>query len=212
MRLLCIVDALGQKALLAGLSLAVAGCNVLPVEEVEALRARDRGEFDVAAYVAKVWPQRAVAEIRSRAVTVEALRTSPEALGSRFGNRAGDGSPWTFAVRGDGIVRSVDRESPRGRMAVDTSAGPVALQIGPVVSGSTIRDAMPSIVFNDFPDQISFAEVGMALTERSLIRLRTQISAVRPGDRIRFLGTASVSESDGPLTLTPVEMVVGLAR
>lgn len=192
----------------AGLLLMLAGCKVLPVEEAAAIRARDGGSFDVNRFVAERWPGSAAQELRIRALPLGALRGPLDQLGSRHGNRAGDGSPWTFVVRGAGVVRTIDRESPRGRLEVETATGPVTIQIGPVVSGSTIRDALPSIAFDDFPDQISFAETGMALTDKALAGLRPVLAGLETGDRISFLGTVSVAGDQSPLLLTPVELMV----
>lgn len=189
--------------------LALAGCTVLPVAEVDAIRARDGGEFDLGSFVAGIWPARVQGELRARALPLAALRQPADELGARSGNRAGEGSPWTFALRGEGVVQTIDRDSPRGRVEVATAAGPVTIQTGPVVSGSTIRDALPFIAFDDFPDQISFAETGMALTDRALAELRPALANMQVGDRVSFLATASITGGDdAPLLLTPVELLV----
>jgi len=192
----------------AGVLLLVAGCKVVPTEEVAAIHARDRGEFDVSSFVTDMWPGRVERELRARAIPLEKLRTGTSALGPRHGNRAGDGSPWTYVLRGGGIVRSIERDSPRGRLQVDTATGPVTIQMGPVVSGTTIRDALPSIAFDHFPDQISFAEVGMALTDKALARLQPTLSSVDVGEHVTFLGTARVTDDQSSLLLTPVELAV----
>ena len=188
--------------------LVTAGCKVVPMEDVAVARARDRGEFDVASFVTDIWPGRVTQELRARAVPLQDFRKGVDELGPRHGNRAGEGSPWTLVFRGTGIVRDIDRESPRGRMQVDTAIGPVAIQTGPVVSGSTIRDALPFITFDHFPDQISFAEAGMALTDNALGRLRPALASVKVGDRVAFLGTASATADQSALVLTPVELTV----
>jgi predicted lipoprotein len=188
--------------------LLLAGCTVLPIDEVAAVRARDDGKFDTDGFVAERWPARVMQELRARALPLDALREPVARLVARHGNRAGEGSPWTFVLRGEGVVRSIERDSPRGRMQVGTAAGPITIQTGPVVSGTTIRDALPSITFDDFPDQISFAEAGMAMTDKALARLRPTLAAVAVGDRVSFLGTASVAGDPSPLLLTPVELTL----
>lgn len=208
MRAALIAEAPWRWLGLASLMLTVAGCKVLPAEEVAAIRARDGGGFDVNRFVAERWPGDAGRELRARAIPLAALRGPMDQLGSRHGNRAGEGSPWTFVVRGEGVVRGLDRESPRGRLEVETATGPVTIQTGPVVSGSTIRDALPSIAFDDFPDQISFAEAGMALTDRALADLRPVLTRLEAGDRVSFLGTASIAGDGSPVLLTPVELTV----
>lgn len=192
----------------AGMLLITAGCTVVPVQEVARAKAGDRGAFSVASFIAEVWPGRVTQELRARAIPLEDLRKGVDEVGPRHGNRAGEGSPWTLVLRGDGIVRAIDGDSPRGRLQVDTAIGPVMIQTGPVVSGSTIRDALPFIAFDHFPDQISFAEAAMALTDKALVRLRPALATVNVGDRVSFLGTASATADQSAVVLTPVELAV----
>lgn len=190
-----------------GLAIMAGGCKVLSIEDARAVQERSNGALDSGAYLSSIWPDRAGKELRSRAVPIDRLKGADmDALGRERGNRSGDGSPWTFVVSGEGVVRSVDRENPRGRIELDTQQGPVTIQVGPVVSGTAIRDALPFITFDGFPDQVSYAEVGMGLTDRALAPLRPVITQVKPGDRVRFLGAASVGETGVPLVVTPIEL------
>jgi hypothetical protein len=86
-----------------------------------------------------------------------------DAAGAREGRRAGDGSPWTFVARGAGRGhRRRTRAARAGRVTVATHRWPagrsrdVQIQVGPVVSGSTLRDSLPFVTFNDFSNQIAY--------------------------------------------------------
>ena len=194
------------RAVLFAGTAVLAGCTVLPIEEARRIQARQGSAFDVAAYVSSAW-RRLDAQVSQRAVAVQQLDSrSVDTLGPARGNRAGEGSPWTFLVTGEGTVGDVRREGPRTTVGVVTPAGNVVLQLGPVVSGTAIRDALPFIAFDDVSDQVSFAEVGLRLTERAVAPLRPVALRLRPGDRVRFVGAASVPSSGEPMIVTPVRL------
>ncbi|WP_347304055.1 DUF2291 domain-containing protein [Croceibacterium sp. TMG7-5b_MA50] len=208
MRITCIAQGVWRGVAIAGLLVPLAGCTVVPLDEVAAVRARDSGAFDLARFMAETWPTRVEQELGARAIPLDRLGGPLDELGESRGNRAGEGSPWTFAVRGTGVVRRIDRDGPRGRMEVQAASGPVLIQTGPVVSGSTIRDAMPSITFDGFPDQISFAKAGMALTDAALQRLEPTLSRVAVGDRVTFVGTVSANGGVEPPVVTPIQLAI----
>lgn len=198
----------GARAAAAGVALCLlAGCKILPIDEARALRERSSGAFDAKRYVETIWGGRAQKALADSAVPIERLRAEPlDPLGAAHGRRAGEGSPWTFVVSGEGQVERVDLGQPRGTVAVQTAAGLALIQAGPVVSGTTIRDALPFVAFDGFPDQIAFAEVGTELTGRAVTPLRKTLGALKPGDRIRFMGAARPGVGDAPLVVTPVSI------
>lgn len=192
--------------LLAGLTGLVAGCTVLPADEAQALRDGRSERFDAHHAAAAQWPGKARDAFFARAVTLEDLRSRPlDQWGRLKGHRAGEGSAWTFVIRGSGTVRAVDLDGPQGRIALDSVWGPLALQAGPLTTGTAIRDAIPSIAFDDFPDQIAFAEFGMALTERATATTRPILARLRPGQHVGFVGAATITPSQ-PIVVTPVEV------
>lgn len=193
------------------------GCKVLTIEEDRALRARRGGDFDAARYVDEIWAAKAVPALDQRAIPanklVAAIDADLERAGAELGRRAGEGSAWTFVVSGTGVVSSVDAASRRGSAEVTLAgtvpARTVRLQIGPVVSGTAIRDALPFVAFNDFADQLAFADVGRALTARALRTLRPGIAQLGSGQAIRFTGVVNVRAPGEPLVVTPVALSIG---
>lgn len=192
----------------------VGGCKVMTVEEGRALRARRGADFDATRYVDEIWTGKAMSLLRQKAVPAEQLLPAVSAgldrAGAQFGRRVSEGSAWTFVVSGVGEVVSVDAGSRRGSADLVLSAlvpaRSVRLQVGPVVSGTAIRDALPFVAFNDFSDQLAFADVGRALTDRSLHDLKPALAALRPGQRVRFLGVSNLRDPGEPLVLTPVSI------
>jgi predicted lipoprotein len=179
----------------------------------------DQG-FDAAGWVASVWDAKALPFFEKDAVeaakVLEALDQGLDAAGEKFGRRADtEGSPWSFALKGTGTVVSADTESRAGKLvvSVDTAKGArqLALQLGPVVSGTAVRDALPFFSFGDVANQIQFAQVSRALNDRASAGVRPAVAALKaPGTRVAFVGALNVSEEGGepeegePLLVTAV--------
>jgi len=200
-------------AALAGLY-ALAGCKVVTIDEDRALRARRGGDFDAQHYVDAIWASKVVPAINDKARPVSNVIAAVDAdldkAGAILGRRVGEGSAWTFVVSGDGVVEKVDNAPPRGGIDVALpGAAPgrvIRLQTGPVVSETAIRDALPFVTFNDFTDQLAFAEVGRALTARALTGLKPMLGQVQPGRHIRFVGVANIRRAADPLVVTPMSI------
>jgi predicted lipoprotein len=108
-------------------------------------------------------------------------------------------------------VAEVDTRSRSGTATVALESGPhatVVLQVGPVITGTTIRDALPALGFDRFVNQIEHADVGNELNarvERELL-MGLDRAALR-GRHVRFAGMASFEEGRPP-TVTPVRLEV----
>jgi predicted lipoprotein len=179
----------------------------------------DQG-FDAAAYAGSVWESKAVPFFEKEAVdaatVLPALQDGLDAAGQKYGRRADtEGSPWSFALRGIGTVVSADTESRAGRLvvAIETPRGrqQVALQLGPVVSGTAVRDVLPFFRFGDVANQIQFAQVSRALNDRASAGVRAGVVPLQaPGTRVEFVGALNVSQESGvsdegePPLVTPV--------
>ncbi len=181
-------------------------CTVLSTEDAARIRQRGSGTFNVKAYVADAWT-RAQRELPGRSVPLDVLTSRPlDAFGAAKGNRAGEGSAWTFITRGEGVVIEKAIGRPRGTLTLATSSGPVILQVGPMVSGTAVRDALPFVTFNDVADQVAFAEVGLELTERALGPLRATLATIQEGDRVSFAGAVTPGEPGDQLKITPISL------
>jgi len=204
------------RFLFPALSLGVAllgGCKVLSVEEDRAIRARRGSDFDAPRYVDAIWARKVLPELDRKAVSVRdlfaAVDSGMDPAGAKLGRRVGEGSAWTFVVRGEGVVSRVDAGSRRGTAEIalaDVLGRTAQVQIGPVVSGAAVRDALPFVAFNDFADQLAFADLGRALTASALRGVKPAVGTLRVGQRVRFLGVANLREASDPIVLTPVAL------
>jgi len=198
-------------AVLALLLVASVGCKVATVRPLDEKGAPAvgagpaGGPFDAVAFVDSVWQS-------------EVLRALDDALD--FGTIAGGtasvaddsaGTPRSRVVRGQGRVVDVDTRSRSGTatVALDGQAhATVVIQVGPVLTGTAIRDALPALGFDRFVNQIQHADVGNELNarvERDV--LQSLDRAGLRGRHVRFAGMASF-EGGRPPTVTPVHLEV----
>ncbi|MCL2896702.1 DUF2291 family protein [Brenneria tiliae] len=71
-------------------------------------------------------------------------------------------------ARFQGQVVKVDRQGREGRLEIAVQGETVALQLGPIVKGNAIRDAAGFIRFEDFKNQVQFAQLARSLNKKAL--------------------------------------------
>ena len=172
--------------------------------------------FDAAAYVESVWAKELVPHFDSKAndlgKVVDAIKKDPDEAGKQFGNRAdSEGSPWSFAVKGQATLVSTNTESRAGTLVVSiaTSEGPleVSLQVGPVVKGTSIRDSLPFFSFDKVTNQIEFAQVGRSFNDRAMAQIKDDVPKFKQaGDSLEFVGAMSFNGSTESFVITPISI------
>ena len=220
-------------ALVVGLGtvlLSVSGCKIVPNDQrasvaVASTNAGQAGAsssaFDAPAYVDSVWEKELVPFFTSKSsdmsIVVKEIAADFDAAGGKYGHRAdAEGSPWSFAVRATAKVLAVNTESRAGTVDVEISspegALPVALQIGPVVKGTAIRDVVPFFSFEKVTNQIEFAQVGRSFNERAMKEIKDKVGGLKAGDQIEFLGAFSATAAPEKYVVTPVSIKAGAAK
>ena len=187
------------------------GCKVVANADLKAAKAKSTDEFDANGYVDKIWASKVLPEFRSQAIELGALLADvakdPDKAGQAHGHREGDGNPWTYEVRGEGKIVAVDTASRHAIVSVElqTAAGPrkVDLQVGPVVFGTMLRDALPFIRFGDFINQIQYAQVSRALNDRASKGVRQSFDPTDATGKTIVFYAAAVIAGD-TITATPV--------
>lgn len=198
------------------LPLLLLGCRVATIVPIESKSAgNESATFDARDYVDALWKSdvsTALAGAVDLGEFVSAVTADPEAAGAKWGRREGSG-PYHVIVRGDGRVTAVDVSSRTGTAALEIAIPggmeTVGLQIGPVLRGTSIRDALPTVSFDQFVNQIQYADVANELNarvEREL--LSTLEREALEGRQLRVTGMVTLS-SDEILTITPVQLEVG---
>lgn len=190
---------------------AVGGCKVVSIAEDRALRERSASGFDAQRYAETIWTARALPYWAERRQPIDVVLTQARrdlgAAGQAQGRRAGDGSPWLFVVAGEGVVQAIE-PGRRGRLVLTVAGASerIRLQSGPVVSGAALRDSLPFIQFDDFANQLVYADVAQALTQRALDEVGPAARALSVGDRVRFQGVAPMLEPADEVVVTPYSL------
>jgi predicted lipoprotein len=201
-------------AVLATLLLAaLPACRILPLKAGTQTNDASRSAFDAASFVSGAWDQRVLPYFQTKAT---ALRTVLDGVAADYaqtaaqhGRRLGDANgPVSFVVQASGRVSAINTESRAGtaNIEVETAAGmkAVTLQIGPVVRGSAIRDSLPFVSFQDFTNQIEFAQAGRALTDRAMAGIKPALTTLKVDERVHFSGAMTLTKADDPVVITPV--------
>lgn len=168
-------------------------------------RETGREAFDPAAYGAETYPK-VVAELTKRAVPLTELapelEDDPDAAGERYGKRQGS-SPYNFVVTGEGEAGKAEG----GLLPIEVDGlddVDVNLQIGPAINGTSLRDAAGFITFNQFVNQVDYADAATALNEQVKRQVLADAGDLE-GKKVKFTG-AFTFLAPTVVTLTPIEL------
>jgi len=165
--------------------------------------------FDPASYVASIWPR-----------VLETAEASAKDVAEVLAGPGGDAPAASSArkaafVRGTGVVMEVDRGSRVGlaRIRIDGVPAPgAAIQVGPVLRGTAVRDALDFVRFTDFSNQSDFAAVASALNDRVLQSVLAPVDIDSlAGASVSFVGAVSLAarRTEGPLEIVPLVLDAG---
>jgi predicted lipoprotein len=163
--------------------------------------------FDAKTYVDGLWPVRVIDEAARSAIALASLFDRSAAAGSgASGHRA-------VFVTGTARVTKVDLQSRVGladlAVAGATGGVRVSLQLGPVIRGTALRDALTFIHFSDFENQMQFADVSNALNDRALSTVLGGMDAgALEGRLVTILGAVSIGAETDPREITPVRITI----
>ena len=170
--------------------------------------------------VEDIWASKVIPYLNQKAgpfAEVDALaKSDAKAAGEKYGNpRKQANSPWTYAARVEGRIVAANTQSRAGSIDVDVDGdgkADVRAQIGPALRGTALRDVLDFVNFNEFTNQIDFAQYGKSFNTYSD---RTVLSKLPrealEGRTARLLGAyVPASGTDLPL-LTPAEAEIGPA-
>jgi predicted lipoprotein len=169
--------------------------------------------FDAVEYAQEHYESEVVPNIKDNAVEITELLPQiiddPEAAGEKYGHRAGVSSPYAYPVSGEGVAGKVD-----GTLLPLTIDGvpddvQVMLQIGPAINGTALRDATGLVDFNDFLNQIEYANAATELNNKVKSDVLADFDAKgAEGKTVRFVGAFAYGSNPAVLQITPVELEV----
>jgi predicted lipoprotein len=200
---------------------SLAGCSafftIVPLNQAkidEPQGSASNKGFDKVAYVNGIWDSKVLPTVQQKAIDFSQLYTelklNQDAASQKYGNRVG--GPYNFLTKFGGKVLSADTSSRVGVIKVETQTdnGPVILtvQVGPVVQGTSIRDALGFISFNVFVNQLQFADVADELNTRALQNaLADTDPTTLVGKTVNIDGAFTLDNIDD-IIVTPVFMTV----
>ena len=170
------------------------------------------GGFDADTFVDGIWDSKVMPLLRDHATEIttvlDALAKAPDAAGQQYGHRAeAEGSAWNFIVKGKGKVTKVDTASRRGTLVIALDGDPagrsVTVQVGPVVFGSAFRDSLPFVSFNDFVNQIDYAQVSRKLNDRAIAAARKGFDPTKAEGRMIAFQGAMANPAGGEVQVIP---------
>jgi predicted lipoprotein len=128
-----------------------------------------------------------------------------------FSSKGSSGTT-TYTTKGIGTVTKYDENQSSGYMTVSLDgyqgSVEVRIQTGPVFQGSTVRDSLSFIDFNDFVNQVDFAKVSESILDiiKQTVIEPLDLNSIT-GKKVEFLGCFIV-DSQNAILITPVSLKV----
>lgn len=148
--------------------------TVKPIADAKSLTALAEGgtAFDKVKYVNDIWESKVIPTVEQDSVEFDtlmsAIRADPKQAAEKYGHDVGGAT--SYLVSFSGVVTNVDTSSLTGTISVNVSYKgtdvPVKVQIGPIILGTALRDAVKFIRFEDFLNQMQFGNVSDELNTR----------------------------------------------
>lgn len=202
------------------------GCKIVPTASKDqqgttatAVATQDQSS-DPDKMAAGMWDAKVLPYFNERAGpfrdVVALLAKDPAAAGAKWGHRAeAPEAPWFLATKLSGKVVATDLASRASTASVDADGdgqADVDVQIGPVIRGTALRDALPFVSFGSFVNQIDFAKFGRALNsyvDGTVLSGLPREQLV--GRTVTVVGALPAATASGRPLLTPATFSVGPA-
>ncbi len=193
--------------------------TVRPIDSARTLAAVMEGgtAFDKVKFVDGIWASKVIPTVDQQAVSLDtlfpAIQKDPQGAVKQYGNTIG--GAFNFLVQFSGTVVTVDTKSLTGTVTVDAdyAAGtlPVKIQIGPIILGTALRDAVKFITFEQFTNQMQYGEVSDELNTRVSNDVISKLDLKGlAGKKISVKGAFTYDTANPrDLLVTPVIVAVG---
>ncbi|XBS68225.1 DUF2291 family protein [Acerihabitans sp. KWT182] len=132
------------------------------------------------------WGPKILPAARRQALDWPALKQAQEKL-------AGTDTKSTYS-KFSAKVSGVDADGMERKLTLNVNGDTVLLQLGPVIKGNAVRDAAGFIHFEDFKNQVQFAQVARALNKQALSGLPA-IDASWVGQPVDVLAAFTLSHN-----------------
>lgn len=184
-------------------------------DEIQVYFSADK--FDAEGYVNDIWESKVVPYVKNRAVDVmtlkQALKDDPKAAAAKYGHRAvAEHNPFNYAVSGKVKILEVNTKSKNGKAEADVfpfdGKADLTLQIGPIYKGTSLRDLLDFVSFDDFKNQVEFAKLASQLNlgVRDKVVGPLKIDASTVGKVYDMIGATTNENDDLHFNVVPVIM------
>ena len=168
--------------------------------------------FDPVSYVENIWESKIRTTIHndSEEITfiLDHLFKNQELAEEEYGHRSGTGS-FSFMVNGKAEIVSLNKKSRVGTLGIKLEKeydAEIYITIGPVIKKDSIRDAVKFIKFNDFVNQLDFADVSRVIKVRVLNEIIGPLNLKEiTGKNINFEGAITFDRKD-KIYITPTNI------
>jgi len=168
--------------------------------------------FDAKAYVENIWESKIIPTISKEAEEItfilDELFKNKEVAEEKYGDRSGTGS-YSFMIKGTGKITSLNTASRVGTLSIKLEKkydSQIFITLGPVIKKDSIRDAVKFIQFNDFVNQLDFADVSRIIKTRVLNEIIGPLNLKEiVGKKINFEGAITFDRKD-KIYITPTNI------
>lgn len=209
-----------QWALLITLLLLMqvfAACSLYTIRPIKSATTSNQSDqfdqqFDPTSYANSNWSSKIVPTIMKKAVDINtvltALQKNSDAAQKQYATQSSDGF-YNFMVKGAAKVIAVNTTSRNGTLSLQLPTykgqSTILLQIGPVMLGTALRDCVGFINYNQFTNQVQYAQVADALNAHAVQDLKGINFASLKGKVITFYGAFTYLTLQ-QITIAPVKI------
>jgi len=195
--------------------LIIASCTVVKHDEVHSNNNDleiyfDNEDFDAAAYTEELWDSRILPTIKEKAINIDELlrlkqENSQSAYSGDWAVQKDETAPINYMISGTGIVTGTNLDTAAATIDIDTGENIISIQIGPVVKYTSIRDSMNFINFDDFSNQLEFANVSKEINQYVKDRVLSGLDRNNlMGKRLDFYGC--YTDNQNRIIITAVDL------
>jgi predicted lipoprotein len=198
----------------------LASCKFEPTKTSEEIAAQSN-TFDPDKMVASIWDAKVLPYLTAKAGDFNAVRileiSDANAAGAKYGYKEKLGnSPWTYVVSIAGKIISSNTESRAATIDVDSDGDGKAdatVQIGPALRGTALRDSLDFVSFNQFTNQIDFAQFGKSFNTYANKTFLAKISRENlSGSVVKLIGTYQNGVGPGLPLITPATLEIVVSK
>lgn len=176
--------------------------------------------FSAGGDVASFWESKAVPSLEKKAVDLKALleeskgNLTNDAIGKKYGKVAQDSSgDINYTVKGTATVQEVNQALRAGYLTVGlngyTGKEPIKLQIGTVFLGTSVRDSLDFLNYNDYQNQVQWGSVSQSINKTVQQKVIGPLKVTElKGKTIDFVGCFTAEQGDDQILITPVKITV----